>query len=190
MKSAKHHLRRVTNGHALTFEELSTVTAEIEACLNSRPMYAISDASTDCQAITPADVLGTGPTITPIVDQADLATTHPTRRWAFLQWMVADFWRQWRSEYLASLQRTNKWAQASRNIKPGDIVVVINDNLPRAHWQLGKIVAVAPGRDGRVRNVTVQASAGELDRPIQKLVLLPIDAQAETTSEPAIEPTS
>jgi hypothetical protein len=42
VKSMKYHLRRTLDSHIVTYEELSTLLAEIGACLNSRPLYALS----------------------------------------------------------------------------------------------------------------------------------------------------
>ena len=41
--SMMHHLRRTLGSHIDTFEELSTLLAEIEACLNYRTLCALSD---------------------------------------------------------------------------------------------------------------------------------------------------
>ena len=41
-KSMKKHLRKVTGEVKLTFKELSTVVAQIEACLNSRPLISLA----------------------------------------------------------------------------------------------------------------------------------------------------
>ena len=51
VKSAKHHLKRVVGQQKLSYEEFSTVTAEVEACLNSRPLGGLTSHSPD--GITP-----------------------------------------------------------------------------------------------------------------------------------------
>jgi len=43
VKSMKYHLRRTLGSHVATYEELCTLLAEIEVCLNSRPLCALSD---------------------------------------------------------------------------------------------------------------------------------------------------
>jgi len=42
VKSMKHHLRRTLGSHIATYEELCTLLTEIEACLYSRPLCALS----------------------------------------------------------------------------------------------------------------------------------------------------
>jgi hypothetical protein len=54
VKSAKLNLRRVVGDVKLTFEEVSTVLTQIEACLNSRPLVPANVPDNDgIEAITP-----------------------------------------------------------------------------------------------------------------------------------------
>lgn len=175
VKSMKFHLKRVTRGHRFTYEHLTTVTTQVEACLNSRPLFAPNDDPNDTRVITPADLIGGGPIITPLVNRSELGQVSPSRRWAFLQAMVANFWQQWQDDYLATLQRAMKWTRATPNWAVGDIVLV--ENLPPAMWALGRIAETFPGRDGFVRNVKVKTAVGHLDRAVQKLVRLPVEQQ-------------
>ena len=57
VRCAKHHLKRVIGNSTLTYEEMSTLLATIEACLNSRPLCALTEDPLDIQALTPAHFL-------------------------------------------------------------------------------------------------------------------------------------
>ncbi|GFX67247.1 integrase catalytic domain-containing protein [Trichonephila clavipes] len=57
IKPCKYHLKRVVNGINLTYEELLTVTVQIEGILNSRPFCPLSNNDDDFQVLTPAHFL-------------------------------------------------------------------------------------------------------------------------------------
>jgi len=59
----KHHLRRVIGNACISFEEMSTILTQIEACLNSRPLCQIPSDPNDPQAPTLGHFLIGGPLI-------------------------------------------------------------------------------------------------------------------------------
>src|SRR5687768_5630181 len=52
IKAMKRHLFASLGNALLTYEELSTVLSKIEACLNSRPLCAMSEDPNDFEALT------------------------------------------------------------------------------------------------------------------------------------------
>lgn len=57
VKSTKHHLRKVLGEQRPTYEELSILLCQGEACLNSRPLHPISTDPADFTALTPWHLL-------------------------------------------------------------------------------------------------------------------------------------
>ncbi|UYV61853.1 hypothetical protein LAZ67_1006857 [Cordylochernes scorpioides] len=57
IKSFKFHLLRCLKSQILTFKKLSTLTTQIEACLNSRPICPPSSDSDDFNPLTPGHLL-------------------------------------------------------------------------------------------------------------------------------------
>ena len=53
----KKHLKRIVGNIKLTFEELSTVLAQIEACFNSRPLLSLDNDDDGIEALTPGHFL-------------------------------------------------------------------------------------------------------------------------------------
>ncbi|XP_055714219.1 uncharacterized protein LOC129808464 [Phlebotomus papatasi] len=173
--NVKHHLRRVLSDTKLTYEEMSTVVAEIEACLNSRPLCPLSSSPDDFEALTPGHLLITQPlTMSP---GPDYLAENPNRltRWQFLQRLVQEFWKRWYSEYVTSLQPRQKWRNNEENLKIGDLVLLRSDNF-KGLWTLGRISEVHPGADSIVRVVTVKTPTGTYRRAVNRLARLPIES--------------
>ncbi|XP_043461792.1 uncharacterized protein LOC122506254 [Leptopilina heterotoma] len=174
IKSVKHHLRRVVGETRMTFEELSTVLCQIEACLNSRPLYPNTADANSISAITPGHILTGGPIVSvPEPTLSDL-NDHPVDRWKLITKMRDDFWNRWSCEYLSHLQQRSKWLFETNAVKIGDVVLIKEDNLPPTRWSLGKILQLHPGKDGLSRVATIKTQNSILKRSFSKLAVLPI----------------
>jgi hypothetical protein len=79
--------------------------------------------------------------------------------------------KNWSLEWLPRLSKRHKWTKTRKDLKPGDVVLVINPNLPRRHWPLGRLIEVFPGKDGHVRIPKVLLGQNVLVRPISKLCI-------------------
>lgn len=173
VKSIKFHLRRILGNSTLTYEEMSTVTSQIEACLNSRPISPMSDDPTDFLPLTPAHfLLGEPQTLVPEESYLNSSINHLSR-WQLTQRMFQDFWRRWSSEYLSRLQQRPKWMTKQQNFKTGDLVLLKDENLPPSKWSLGRVIEIHPGKDNLVRVISVKCKNSIIKRPITKVCFLP-----------------
>lgn len=173
VKSTKSHLKRIVGNVTLNFEEFSTVLAEIEAVLNSRPLFVTP--SDDQEVITPAHYLiGRPLTAIPEPSYEDIKANR-LDRWQHLQMLREHFWRAWSRDYLSSLQPRKKNQKHVSNIKPGMIVLLHNKNLPPLQWKLALITKTYPGVDGLVRVVDVSCDRVTFRRPVTRLSILPIE---------------
>ena len=170
----KRHLRKVTGEVKLTFEELTTVVAQIEACLNSRPLVPLTSDEEGLEALTPGHFLiGRALEALPesnfSLNSRDLLLL---RRWELCQAVVRHFWKRWSTEYVISLNRLTKWIKPSRILSPGDLVLLQEESIIPTKWPLARVVKVHPGRDGLVRVATIKTKNGLYTRPVTKLALL------------------
>lgn len=175
VKSLKYHLKRVLKDTTLTYEELSTLTQQIEACLNSRPLCTINDS---LEYLTPAHFLIGRELLTLPATQEVETTTN--QRWKFVQKLNQSLWKAWSQHYLLTLQQRFKWITREKNIKVGNVVIIKDDNISPNQWPLGRVTEVHSGKDNLTRVVTVKKADGtQLKRPVQKLITLPSTEKIE-----------
>jgi len=171
IRSIRRVLTAVSKGSRLTDDILMTLFAEVESIINGRPLTKVSDDVTDMTPLTPNHLLllRSGPAPVPgIFSDAD----QYRKRWRYVQHLANQFWSRWIKEYLPGLQKRVKWQEEKENLKVGDLVLLVEENMPRRVWPLGLVVQVKKGRDGLVRSVKVRTKSTELVRPITKVVSL------------------
>lgn len=174
VKSMKRHLKRAIGVQALTKDELYQMAVHIEGCLNSRPLWPISDDPADPMPLTPAHfVLGKPILPQPVAEDVAESPLNRLTVWGQRQKLQQQIWLRWHNEYLCDKQTRTKWYKIEKNLKVGDMVVVKNENAPPAMWIIGRVIQVFSDRDGLVRSAVVKTPTGELERPINKLVFLP-----------------
>ena len=62
-----------------------------------------------------------------------------------------------------------------KNVKPGDVILVVSSDTPQGQWPLGRILEVYPGKHGKVRAVKLQVGNKQYSRPIVKVCPLECD---------------
>ena len=183
VKSFKTLLCRTVASTALTYEEMSTVAAEIEAVLNSRPLTRLSSDPNDLNSLTPGHFL-IGEPITATVDpQSSDQNMTLLSRWQLVSYCRAEFWKRWSVEYISGLQQRAKWAKEYPNMVTGTLVLIKEDNLPPLQWSMGRVTELMYGPDGRVRVAHVRTATGVIRRAIQYLAPLPIEVEETNPDE-------
>ncbi|XP_072400745.1 uncharacterized protein [Diabrotica undecimpunctata] len=95
IKAIMLHLHRVIGEYILTFEEYSTLLAQIEATLNSRPLYPMSSDPTDFNPITPSPLLIGYSLISPPDITYENVKVNRLSRFQLLQQLNQSFWTRW-----------------------------------------------------------------------------------------------
>jgi len=169
--TTKKVLVAILKNTRLCDDVLCTVFAEAEAIVNGRPLTKVSDDVDDMSPLTPNHLLllHQGPAPVPgVFSEGD----QYRKKWRFVQHVANQFWTRWKREYIPSLQKRKKWQDQQQNVKVGDLILLVEENLPRRVWPLGLVTEVIMGRDGLVRSVRVRTRVSNLVRPITKIVSL------------------
>ncbi|KAJ0169304.1 hypothetical protein K1T71_015188 [Dendrolimus kikuchii] len=174
VKSVKHHLRRILGLSHLTYEELATCLAQIEAILNSRPLVPLSSDPCDLSYLTPSHFL-IGRSLTSI-PQADIEINNinSLQRFQRVQKLKQHFWNRFSKEYVSCLQQKTRWRASLGALRVGEMVLVEEPNTPPLLWLVGRIVRVMPGQDGVARMAEIKTKKGLLIRTAHRLCPLNI----------------
>ncbi|XP_073967153.1 uncharacterized protein [Choristoneura fumiferana] len=152
-------------------ELLHTLLLEAEALVNSRPLTYVTENG-QYESLTPFHFLiGTSSNQQTPARLNDGAFSL-RKEWQKVLRLSEHFWGRWLKEYLPSLRPKKSTGSQHENLKVDDVVLVVDPDMPRGVWPMGRIVEVFPGRDGIVRIADVATKGGTLRRPVRKLARL------------------
>lgn len=190
VKSAKRCFKLAVHGQRVSPAEFMTLCAETANMLNERPIGTIPSDDSDIDILTPnCLLLGR----TRASNPGGWSTSHSSKSRLEVICEINDkFWKYWCEFYAPTLMYQHKWHKPQRDIQPGDVVAIADQNHLRGKYHIAKVTEVLPSKDGKVRSVTVVyknfkqgekvntykgANDTKVIRSIQRLALLvPVDA--------------
>ena len=172
VKSAKRSIFAILGNADVNDEELHSAFCGAESLINSRPLTYQSSNPSDVPVLTPNHFLHgqVGGQFAP--DSVDLTKFNVRKRWRHVQELVKHFWHRWFREFLPMLGQRKKWYREYRDFRCGDVVLVIDPDVGRGQWKLGKVTEIYKGRDNHVRVVNVKTGNKILKRPICRVCLI------------------
>ena len=173
----------------LTYEQLTTISKEICASVNDRPLGVTEQGSDDVQ-VTP-NMLVRGRPNTPLVTAkfSELTKLPHSEIWSQRKETLRLFWDKWQKEYLATLSVDSKWAKGhSSVIKPGDVVIIKPETLGKNQWRIARVTEVHKNLDGLMTTATVRLPSGTvLKRTLRQLALLESSFEALEKTDAVME---
>ncbi|GBO40248.1 hypothetical protein AVEN_164417-1, partial [Araneus ventricosus] len=183
MRSIKEPLRKILGRASLSFEEMTTILAEVELVLNHRPLTYTSNDLDEPLPLTPAHFLFPGQeNLSYPVHFLEIFTNQPstkenlTRRVVYQTKLLRHIWGKWKNNYLMQLRNAHNFVNSFpvRDLKKGEVVLLEGTTKSKFLWPLGVIEDVIVGRDGHIRSCIVRTSKGQLKRPIHLIYPLEI----------------
>ena len=148
---------------------------EAEASVNRRPLAVITiNSSQYPEPLTPNHLLTMkSKVVMPPPGHFRRTDLYLNKRWRRVQYLANEFWNRWKKEFVQSLQPRQKWIAVRRNLQD-DIVIVMDENLPRNRWKLARVQEAFPSDDGRVRKVKMAIATESLEdsgRPMRPFTM-------------------
>ncbi|KAH0808658.1 hypothetical protein GEV33_014133 [Tenebrio molitor] len=160
--------------------------------IESTTIQISTKSPNDLTPLTPGHFLIGEALTAPVESNVAQVNLNWLSRWQRIEQLRQHFWMRWSKEYMTqstySREEGNGWEKDRRNKIPnvkirqtiaqesvGDLVLLVEENLPPLNWKMGRIIEVHPGKDNRVRVVTVKTASGTTKRTVNKVCVLPKD---------------
>lgn len=154
-------------------ETFITVLSDVVNSVNNTPIGELLSDATEARALCPNDlILGRNNSVA-INVPINLARINENT-WKAAQLIADRFWKRYLKEIRPLMQRRTKWHndRGVVQLQVNDVVIIVDENLKRNVWPQGVVTETHPGKDTRIRAVTVKTATGEFKRSVMKIVLI------------------
>lgn len=160
IRSVKTSLKVILKERAPREEVLSTLLAEVENIVNSRPLSHVSVEPGTPESLTPNHFLIGSTSNLPVIGTFDDSDLYLKKQWRKAQMLADMFWQRWLKEFLPQLIPRTKWNDEQKPLQVGDLVLVVDPESPRNVWPKGVVQQVFRSKDGRIRQIDVKTKTG------------------------------
>ena len=199
----KKSLRKSIGRRHMNLEDMMTLLTSVEEIVNSRPITSVptDEDGVSVLVLTPSHFLTPGrqfviPVSTiPVIDSdsdsdfmpLEVSAERLVQMWKRQAKTLSEFWQHWQQSYLPLLLEKSTSSHRQHGFTTSDlptvgtIVIIKDENQPRAQWKFGKITDVSPSRDGNIRSAKVLTPSGRvIVRPVSHLYPLEIQQQQQS----------
>ena len=170
VRAAKRVLYAMSDEKPMEFETLSTLLADVEATLNSRPITYVSGSDGNVLALSPNHFISGS------LFQR-LAEIPPDKNllveWVKLQKALDENWKRLLAEVIPELRIDHAVTKAREDLKIGDKIMLLEKRV-KGKWPLGTITGIFPSQDSLVRSYTIRMNGATRDISRPSFYLLPL----------------
>ena len=184
VRSIRRVLSILNPGLIYNEDVLHTVLTEIEAIINSRPLFPITFLDVEERPLTPNDLLLPDANVSLLSPQPDKSDQYLLNKYKRTKFLISKERERWINEYLHNIADRTNWLREKRNLCVNDVVMLSTDSLAN-NMELGRVIEVYPDKRGYVRKARLRLKNHELLRPITKMrLLIPAEESATETIPP------
>ena len=155
VKTVKRAIFLAIHNQRLSVSELLTVCTEAANTVNERPLGLLPDTDDQINVLTPnCLLLGRASAANPNVWKEG-EQIRRLSRCSLINSIMEQFWTHWVQLFAPSLVYRQKWHESQRDLRLGDVVLVLDRDAFKNAYHLAVVTDVRPSRDGRVRKVLV-----------------------------------
>ena len=183
VRSIRRVLSILNPGPIYNEDVLHTVLTEIEAIINSRPLFPVTFLDVEERPLTPNDLLLPDANVSLLSPQPDKRDQYLLNTYKRTKFLISKARERWINEYLHNIADRTKWFGEKRNLCVNDVVMLSTDPMTD-DMELGRVIEVYPDKKGYVRKARLQLKNRELLRPITKMRLSIPAEESATESIP------